>query len=149
MAPVVTDKSEQVSDFRAMIQRGTSGDVNMVSIKSTGSKYVERNSIAATSTRYRDHAIFLYKRGDRTFRVVETWEAPVVPTPFAVGERYFEVSRGYRARPDLIALTTLGNKFDWWWILYANGIVDSDTIEAGTTLRIPRPPYQQPMSQRF
>jgi len=139
-----TDNFEDVENLQAMVKRGQSIFSNRPEAISTGTS-IPRDQI---QSRYISHRIVILRWNDRFVRTIETWERPRIPPVYSRKEKFFVVSRGYRARPDKVAITNLGNKLYWWWILYLNGIQEPEDIETGMTLRIARPPHEDPFYQQ-
>lgn len=139
-----TEKFEEIENLRAMVKRGQSIFSKRPEALTTGTT-VPREQI---QSRYWGHDIIVLRWKDRFIRTIETWERPNIPPPFARRDKFFVTSRGYRARPDKVAVTNLGNKHYWWWILYSNAMSEPEEIEPGTTLRITRPPQEDPFFQQ-
>lgn len=138
-----TDNFEEVENLQAMVKRGQSIFSQRPEAISTGTRF----PLDQIQSRYAAHRIVILRWKDRFIRTIETWERPRIPPLYSGKEKFFVASRGYRARPDKVAITTLGNKLYWWWVLFLNGISEPEEIEPGDTLRITRPPQEDPFSQ--
>lgn len=139
-----TDNFTEVETLQAMVKRGQSIFSQRPEAISTGSR-IPRDQL---QSRYLSHRIVILRWKDRFVRTIETWERPLIPPVYSRKEKYFVASRGYRARPDKVAITTLGNKLYWWWVLFLNGYQEPEDIEPGMTLRIARPPQEDPFFQQ-
>lgn len=139
-----TDNFSDVENLQAMVKRGQSVFSQRPEAINTGS----RVPVDQVQSRYASHRIVILRWKDRFVRTIETWERPRVPPVYSSKEKFFVASRGYRARPDKIAVTNLGNKLYWWWVLYVNGLSEPEEIEPGDTLRIVRPPQENPFFQQ-
>lgn len=139
-----TDNFTQVENLQAMVKRGQSIFSQRPEAIPTGSR-IPRDQI---QSRYLSHRIVILRWKDRFVRTIETWERPRIPPVYSRKEKFFVVSRGYRARPDKVAVTNLGNKLYWWWVLFLNGLQEPEDIEPGDTLRITRPPQEDPFFQQ-
>jgi hypothetical protein len=140
-----TSNFTDVENLRAMVKRGQSVFSQRPEAIPTGTS-IPRDQL---QSRYLSHRILILRWKDRFVRTIETWERPRIPPVYSRKEKFFVVSRAYSARPDKVAITNLGNKLYWWWVLFLNGLQEPEEIEAGVTLRITRPPQEDPFLQQL
>jgi hypothetical protein len=144
MPIIETTDLSKVENLQSMVKRGRSIFSGRPEAIRTGT-IIPRDQL---QSRYLSHDIVILRWKDRFVRTIETWERPLIPPPYSRQEKFFVVSRGYRARPEKVAITNLGNKFYWWWVLFINGLQEPEDVEVGKTLRIVRPPQEDPLFQQ-
>lgn len=99
-------------------------------------------------SRYSGHQFVHVAVGNRSYRTIETWEAPARPPVMERGSRYFYVRLGDSHRPDRIAATAFGTWAYWWWLMYSNNLYDPLQLVPGVTLQINRPGSETPRAKK-
>lgn len=98
-------------------------------------KYLNNEDINRPLSRY--NKIRLLIREDN-IPVQETWDRVTIPE--LAEDRFFQVTRPFAHRPDIISLLFYGTEQLYWVIAYANTMIDpfAETI-TNKRLRIPDP----------
>ena len=98
-------------------------------------KFIENVDPNRPLSRYNKTRLLL---NEGNIPVQETWVPPNIP--IMPNDRYFQVTKPYAHRPDIISKEFYGTEHLYWIIALANNMIDSfaETI-VGKRLRIPDP----------
>lgn len=73
---------------------------------------------------------------DVRYTTIDTWDGIDMSKYENASAKYYKVKLSDMYRPDLIAYKAFNNPDMYWWVLYSNGIFDSESLSVGDTLRI-------------
>lgn len=131
----------RAADAASALVASSSSSFRRTGFRFTGKKLAD---VQPEETRYHGSRLVEYAFGDVRVVTQEMWRYlsdGEFPIP-SEADRYLEVGSSEDGRPDLVAVRAYGPSGHslWWYVMWANGLMDFEEVVAGTTLRIPPEP---------